>query len=573
MFENLTLKKKLIVTFLTVLAMSATLIGVAWINLAKLEAANRWNTYTYQVLEQGGGMLVNMVNMETGVRGFVASGKDNFLEPFVFGKAAFTKHLEKIRSLTSNNARQQERLDHLAENNQEFLKICASLIQLRRDVNTGNATAEQLNTFFSAGHDKKSMDAFRARVAEFMGEERSLLEQRSAAAAQTNAWTRDTLSWGGLALCLWVAAAGIILTRSLLKQLGGDPRYALEVAQRVAQGDMSQPVVVCAGDRTSLLASMAQMQNNLIQVVSSVRQNSESVAIASVQIAQGNQDLSQRTEEQALALEETAASMKELSATVQQNADHAKQANRLALGASTVATQGGQVVGQVVTTMKSINDSSKKIATIISVIDGIAFQTNILALNAAIEAARAGELGRGFGVVSSEVRNLAGRSADAAKEIRSLITASIECVEQGTGLVDQAGITMAEIVGSIKRVTDIMGEISAASSEQSVGVLQVGEAVGRMDQVTQLNAALVEESAAAAESLSVQAQQLVQAVAVFKLSDGHSPSVPVLAGGIWNVAERHSLDRAKNVSSPAVGKARPAMGMAAQRGSNPGVFG
>jgi methyl-accepting chemotaxis protein len=269
--------------------------------------------------------------------------------------------------------------------------------------------------------------------------------------------------------------------------------------------------------------------------------------VASAEIAQGNNDLSRRTEEQASALEETAASMEQLSATVKQNADNAKQANQLAMGASTVAVKGGEVVSQVVTTMKGINDSSKKIADIISVIDGIAFQTNILALNAAVEAARAGEQGRGFAVVASEVRSLAGRSADAAKEIKGLITASVERVEQGTALVDEAGATMTEVVTSIRRVTDIMGEISAASSEQSAGVAQVGEAITLMDQATQQNAALVEESAAAAESLKQQAQQLVQAVQVFELGDGEAPPAPAVAPA---PAERRGPNRAKNVTRP-----------------------
>ena len=247
--------------------------------------------------------------------------------------------------------------------------------------------------------------------------------------------------------------------------------------------------------------------------------------------------------------------MEQLSSTVKQNADNARQANQLALGASTVAIKGGEVVAQVVDTMKGINDSSKKIADIISVIDGIAFQTNILALNAAVEAARAGEQGRGFAVVASEVRSLAGRSADAAKEIKGLITASVERVEQGTALVDQAGVTMTEVVSSIKRVTDIMGEISAASSEQSAGVAQVGEAITQMDQATQQNAALVEESAAAAESLKGQAQQLVQAVSVFKLSQGgvqQYAAAPVTYAAApvksFAAAERRGPNRAKNIA-------------------------
>jgi methyl-accepting chemotaxis protein len=320
---------------------------------------------------------------------------------------------------------------------------------------------------------------------------------------------------GGL---LFAGLFGFVLVRTLGRQLGGEPGEAADVARSVAAGDLSVTIELKNGDTTSMMAQLKGMQTSLARVVSSVRQNSESVATASSQIAQGNLDLSQRTEEQASALEETAASMEQLSSTVKQNADNARQANQLALSASTVAIKGGEVVGQVVSTMKAINDSSKKITDIIGVIDGIAFQTNILALNAAVEAARAGEQGRGFAVVATEVRSLAGRSAEAAKEIKSLIGASVERVEQGTALVDQAGLTMTEVVDSIRRVTDIMGEISAASAEQSAGVSQVGTAVGQMDQVTQQNAALVEESAAAAESLKVQALQLVQTVAVFKLS-------------------------------------------------------
>jgi methyl-accepting chemotaxis protein len=253
------------------------------------------------------------------------------------------------------------------------------------------------------------------------------------------------------------------------------------------------------------------------------------VASASTQIAQGSHDLSARTEQQAGALEETSASMEELNSTVKANADNARQANQMAMSASTVAAQGGDVVADVVRTMQGINESSRRIADIIQVIDGIAFQTNILALNAAVEAARAGEQGRGFAVVASEVRSLAGRSAQAAKEIKELIHASVQRVEQGSALVDKAGTTMAEVVASIRRVTDIVGEISAASSEQSAGVSQVGEAITHMDQATQQNAALVEESAAAASSLQQQAAQLVHAVAVFKLSADASAQRPSAA--------------------------------------------
>ena len=345
----------------------------------------------------------------------------------------------------------------------------------------------------------------------------------------------------------------------IIRSITGPINKAVAVSSAVAAGDLSQEFEAAGKSETAqLLISLKNMQASLVKVVSNVRENSESVATASAQIAQGNNDLSQRTEEQASALEETAASMEELSATVKQNADNAKQANQLAMSASTVAIKGGDVVSQVVETMKGINDSSKKIADIISVIDGIAFQTNILALNAAVEAARAGEQGRGFAVVASEVRSLAGRSAEAAKEIKSLIGTSVERVEQGTTLVDQAGATMTEVVNSIRRVTDIMGEISAASTEQSQGVAQVGEAVTQMDQATQQNAALVEESAAAAESLKVQAQALVQVVAVFKLSQGHQlttaatparHAVPAHKPSAVAV-DRRGPNRAKNVVRP-----------------------
>jgi methyl-accepting chemotaxis protein len=318
-------------------------------------------------------------------------------------------------------------------------------------------------------------------------------------------------------LAVVLLGVGLLITRSIVRQLGGEPGVANAITHRMAQGELSVEIPLKAGDGSSVMHGIKAMRDNMAGIVGQVRAGSESVATASSEIAQGNQDLSARTESQASALEQTAASMEQLGATVKQNADSARQANQLAQSASAVAIQGGEVVTQVVDTMKGINDSSRKIADIISVIDGIAFQTNILALNAAVEAARAGEQGRGFAVVASEVRSLAGRSADAAKEIKTLITDSVGRVEQGTALVDKAGSTMTEVVSSIRRVTDIMGEISAASTEQSSGVAQVGEAVMQMDQATQQNAALVEEMAAAASSLRSQAQELVKTVAVFKL--------------------------------------------------------
>jgi methyl-accepting chemotaxis protein len=313
----------------------------------------------------------------------------------------------------------------------------------------------------------------------------------------------------GALIAFWIA-------RSITRPL----KEAVSVAQRVAIGDLTSVIEVRTKDETGmLLQALKNMNESLLKIVGEVRSGIGAIGSGTKQIASGNADLSQRTEEQASALEETASSMEELTSTVKQNAENAKQANQLAIGASAVAVKGGAVVGQVVETMSSINESSKKIVDIIGVIDGIAFQTNILALNAAVEAARAGEQGRGFAVVATEVRNLAQRSAAAAKEIKALIGDSVDKVGAGTKLVDEAGKTMEEIVTSVKRVTDIMSEITAASQEQSSGIEQINQAITQMDDVTQQNAALVEEAAAAAESLEEQAQNLNAAVAVFKMTN------------------------------------------------------
>jgi len=349
--------------------------------------------------------------------------------------------------------------------------------------------------------------------------------QRVATASeQAETAARDLIRNVSVSVAVAVVLA-IFLAVGSIRSITRPIAQAVTVAERVAGGDLSAKILVQSHDEMGqLLRALERMQHSLVSTVSAVRSNAHGVAAASAQIAMGNGDLSGRTEEQASALEETAASMEQLAATVKQNADNARQANQMAINASTVAVQGGSVVSEVVQTMKSIDESSHRISDIISVIDGIAFQTNILALNAAVEAARAGEQGRGFAVVAAEVRALAQRSAEAAKEIKQLITTSVARVEQGSVLADRAGQTMSEVVAAIGRVTDIVGEISAANQEQSTGMAQIGEAVTQMDQTTQQNAALVEEMSAAASSLRNQAQSLVAAVAVFKIADHEKPT-------------------------------------------------
>ena len=356
-----------------------------------------------------------------------------------------------------------------------------------------------------------------------------LEEKMNAGEAAKAAGLADSFQLWMAVLCAIAIAAGSLaawyISGALLRQLGGQPDYAAGVAGSIAAGNLAVEIDTAKGDNSSLLFAMKGMRDSLVAIVSQVRAGTVTITTASTEIAAGNLDLSSRTETQASTLEETASSMEELTGTVRQNADNARQANQLAVSASEVAVRGGQVVAQVVETMDSINESSRKIVDIIGVIDSIAFQTNILALNAAVEAARAGEQGRGFAVVASEVRNLAQRSAAAAHEIKALIGNSVERVDAGARLVNQAGSTMQEIVSSVARVTDIMAEISHASQEQTAGIEQVNRALGQMDEVTQQNSALVEQATAASAALHDEAEALAQVVGVFTLAAGATASV------------------------------------------------
>ena len=384
----------------------------------------------------------------------------------------------------------------------------AELVKTLRSGKVDDATDYLLNQF-----QKPQLDYFHA--AEALIKYQEDLMRTDSAQMEADISNAVALTAGLTLVALGIALLiSVFITRSITAPVS----QAVEIATSVSQGNLSTSIEVHGTDETGqLLTALKNMQTELVRLVRHVRQSSNTVANASAEIAQGNQDLSARTSSQASTLEETAATMEELSSQVKNNADNARQANQMAASASSVAARGGEVVGRVVDTMKEINESSRKIADIIGVIDSIAFQTNILALNAAVEAARAGEQGRGFAVVASEVRSLAGRSAAAAKEIKTLINTSVERVEHGAALVDDAGTTMTEVVSSIRRVSDLVGEISSASDEQAAGAAQIGEAVTEMDQVTQQNAALVEEMAAAASSLKGQAHDLVEVVSVFEL--------------------------------------------------------
>ncbi len=441
-----------------------------------------------------------------------------------------------------------------------YLKASGAAIAGARDAAGAEETLEIVRDAFVTEGPKHFREAFSSmeKILKFN------LDGAAEAALKVNTIVSQTekVTLGALVL---IVLAGAYLIWAIPRSVSAPVHEAMGLAQSIAAGDLTRPVPEHGRDELGqLLGHLEAMRDKLAELVSRVRHGSEGVATASAEIAQGNNDLSARTEQQAAALEQTSASMAELGSTVNQNADSARQANQLAQTASSVAVKGGEVVTQVVQTMRDINDSSRKISDIISVIDGIAFQTNILALNAAVEAARAGEQGRGFAVVASEVRALAGRSAEAAKEIKSLITASVERVEHGSTLVDQAGETMTEVVASIRRVTDIMGEISAASNEQNLGVKQVGEAITQMDHSTQQNAALVEEMAAAASSMKGQAQDLVQTVAAFKLNGAMAqgfatlaPSAPPARATPKLAQPKAPLPPARRVSTSAAPKAAP----------------
>lgn len=438
---------------------------------------------------------------------------DKIREDIVTNKSLITKELESLKNLIYR-AEGRALLAEIVDAREAYVASFSNVNNLLKDNKRDEASALMLKDTIP------KLNQLQLKIDELEKLQKKLVEASNEEARQAIESMIVFLLVGGIASIVVGLMATSIIVRQVMNKVGGEPDYVNEVTNLIAQGDLNTRIIINPKDDFSILFAVRQMRNNLREIISAIRTGSDTIAMGASQIATGNMDLSSRTENQASSLEQTAAAMEELNSTVKQNADNSETAKDLVIAATGVAVKGGQVVSQVVNTMASINTSSKKIVDIIAVIDGIAFQTNILALNAAVEAARAGEQGRGFAVVASEVRNLAQRSAAAAKEIKQLIDSSVNEVDEGSKLVISAGATMEEIVASVRKVSEIMIDISTSSKEQSQGIGQANEAITYMDGVTQQNAALVEEAAAAAGSLLDEAKQLVDTISVFKLDEG-----------------------------------------------------
>ena len=523
MLNNMTVRTRLLAGFLLVVLLGATVAGIGVYNMSAMNAqAERAYASDLLGISATKEATIDLIYIGRAMRSvMLASSSEDRAKYAAEADAARTTMMAQIEAARPlfRSAEAKTLFAELDKGLAEYDTDRQQLIKLAAG-DTPEEKAAALAYLF--GTMAKQANYVNDKLTAIGNNKEKTAAASAAGAAKVYTDTRNLmLAMVAAMVCVGVGL-GLWITATLTRQLGGEPAYAVQAAGAIAAGELSSAIHTRDGDQDSLLFAMEAMRQSLARIVGQVRSGTDTIATASHQIAAGNMDLSSRTEEQASSLEETASSMEELTSTVKQNADNARQANVLAVSASEVASKGGSVVAQVVDTMASINASSRKIVDIIGVIDGIAFQTNILALNAAVEAARAGEQGRGFAVVAAEVRSLAQRSAAAAKEIKTLINDSVEKVDAGGKLVDQAGETMADIVQSISRVTDIMSEIASASMEQTMGIDQINTAISQMDEVTQQNAALVEQAAAAAGSLQDQAATLAEVVSIFKL--GHEPA-------------------------------------------------
>jgi methyl-accepting chemotaxis protein len=512
---NINIGKRLTIAFGAITLLTLMLAFMSYEALTDL--SNRWDQFHTVTLEKYTAAFKGESDLGNGIhhfKNYLLRGQD-YDQKFLADMAAIELD---AASYANNHGNMNERELSASQQIKEAVEAYRTAIKTAVQMKTSGATIEEIDKTIK-GADKPLGKAFNDLLA--------VTQEETYATAQSI--SSAVISGRRIIIVIGVLAAGLsilfawLITVNITRPL----RHAVKLVEAVSQGDLTSRIEVNSRDETGqLLQALKDMNESLGGIVGEVRLTTDTIITAAQQIAAGNGDLSQRTEQQASSLEETASSMEELTSTVKQNAENAKQANQLAANASDIAVKGGLAVGEVVQTMASISTSSKKIVDIISVIEGIAFQTNILALNAAVEAARAGEQGRGFAVVATEVRNLAQRSAAAAKEITALIGDSVDKVEIGSKQVDRAGTTMSEIVTAVKRVTDIMAEITAASNEQSAGIEQVNQAIIQMDEVTQQNAALVEQAAAAAEAMQEQAGTLMEAVSIFKLETAQESSRP-----------------------------------------------
>jgi len=549
--SRLSINARLIAAFSMVVAILIALITVATVSQSKQAEAQRGSVHTYEVVEQVNRLNDAIVSMQNGMRAFLLTGLDDSLAPLSAGRQAYEEHLTKLREL-AKNPQVREKLETLDQQQKEWIKQAVEpSIEFRREVITGSATMADVVALERQDPGKKYMDQMRAAMEDIFRIEQTLLDERLKASEDASAFSSAVLLGGGVLAVVLSIILAFVIARSIVNPL----RQVLRATEdlRAGNGDLTYQLPPMDAEFGEISRSLNGFIGKLHEIIASTKSLSSSMSSGSLEIANGNDDLNHRTQEQAAALEETASSMEEMTATVKQNADNARQANQLSANARSHADKGGAVVQRAVRAMEEINASSRKISDIIGVIDEIAFQTNLLALNAAVEAARAGEQGRGFAVVASEVRNLAQRSASAAKEIKELIVDSVDKVRAGSALVDESGQTLAEIKDAVNKVSDIISEIAAASEEQAQGIDQVNTAITQMDTMTQQNAALVEEATAASKQLEQQGQSLVAQVSQFRTRDDHGvrPTLAPAAASMPTAVVKPIKKPAKVASSAA----------------------